>query len=374
MLTQKNIEELLQKHFTQTIERITKLAPEIVFDDMLYQSKVIIPTYVALCASISGLNVIFPSSKQFYTQAMFTLRDDFLFEENGGIKVKEGSKQKIQDTIKTNFDMKRIKSGIWRWMVNKVLNGFFYVLSAIVALLFFIEETQGGSFLLGLIFLSAASGILFYELRKELIYPYSKKVNKFKREHLVALIVHVASYPFITLSIDVVGGPMFFISFIFLIFLKHDGESILGHVYSEGKVFIIKRLLIASAGALVGVYFSFGDSFTSILTFAYVFASLFFGFSITGQTRKARNFSGTQWATANDHQADASKRQMEIQNGQLPTITGFSQASEKNMEAIFTRIMARIMDIILAIPIGAIMIPYFIYHLVLKIISAKKNQ
>jgi hypothetical protein len=366
------MEQLLQKHFTQTVERIKTLDPKIVFDDALYQSRVITPTYIALCASISGINVIFPSSKEYYTQAMLTLRNDYLFEDDEKIKVKEGSKEKIQGIIKANFDLNRVKNGVRRWMLNKILNFVFYLLSALMAIVYIFNDGQNGGILLGLIFMLVSGGILIYESRSKLVYPLSKKVNRFKREHITALFIHIASFPFITLGINSVGGAMFFLPMWFFIFLKYDGEFILGSVYSEGKKFVVTRLLIGLTGGLIGLYFSFGASLLNVTTVTYVFASLFIGFSITIETRKAKKLSGTEWATEADHHADEMRKQAEVRNHHLPTITGWTQAGNKNYTALMTNSFASIMNLIPAIPIGAMMIPYFLYHLVLKIKGDKE--
>lgn len=372
MAKANKVVELLHKHFIQTTEKITNLAPETVFDDGLYQSRVITPTYISLSASISGLTVILPNSKQNYTKAMYRLRDDYLYEQDNKVNLKEGSKEKLLSLVKSSFELSRIGKGIVRWLVNKILNGVFIALGILMFFIYMVVEPQSGGLLIGLFFSTIAAGILLYESKTDLVYPFSKRSNKFKREHLIALVIHSASFPFITTGYDLIGGPLFFLSWGFLAFLKHDGELILDSLYRFDKGFIISRLLFGLVGAAAGFYIGFGGTLSFLAGATYVGAALVFGYSISGKSRAAKQYVGTEWATAEDHQADAIKREYENQNGILLTIGG-GQARSKNTEAFITKAMAKLMDVIIALPIGAIMLPFFVYHLVINSIPKKSN-
>lgn len=373
MAKANKVVELLHKHFIQTTEKITNLAPEVVFDDNLYQSRVITPTFITLSASISGLTVILPNSKQNYSKAMYRLRDEYLYEQDNKVNVKEGSKEKLLALVKSSFELTRIGKGIVRWLLNKILNGIFIAIGVLMFLIYMLAEPQSGGLLVGLFFGAIAAGILFYESKADLVYPFSKRSNKFKREHLIALVVHVVSFPFITTAYDAIGGPLFFLSWGFLVFLKNDGELILDSLYRFDKAFIISRLLFGLGGAVAGFYIGLGGTMLFLAGATYVGAALVFGYSISGKTRAAKQYVGTQWATAQDHEADAIKREYENRHGILPTIGG-GQVSSKNTEAFITKLMAKFMDVLIALPIGAIMLPFFLYHLVVNTIPKKPEQ
>lgn len=238
--------------------------------------------------------------------------------------------------------------------VNKILNISFIAINIFFGFIFFYQGyrklflyADEGLFYVGIFVMLLLWTILAIIIKLKLKLPFSPKNEYISKIYLAPVILNTLFYPF-------AGYGLFHIAFLFLIcgttaqiFLRESGYEVLIEAKQLSKIDILKCFLPAVIGAYIGYSLTIDSTIVDNLIYGYIGASSCFGFSVMLRSRIKSKKSLLKCITDEEEELDAI--------------------------AWHAILIHWLFWFIISTPIGAMIIPYYLY-LLLKLIISPDNS